>query len=299
MSNFDDLLNNSPAEQDGAQLSKEDYAAKKQAEREAAFELSDNAALEVAGNGDMFRQYLDVQSTFSRYSAVNALLIMAQMPEATRLGDFGHWKGQGGYVKPGQTAISILEPHEYTKEDGSPGTGYNVKKVFDISQVDTRKVKTAAPAPTYTERQLLKALIHKAPVEIIGVESVPSFLPDDFGAFYDQKDNNIIVQKGMDFSDIFRSVAQELAFADLHTGPDTQADPHFSAYSAAYMLCKKYGVDTQGFNFSDAPAVLNDMDAQEVKGELSQIRDAADAISGRMAKQLDAVSKAAKSQDAR
>jgi len=64
MSNFDDLLNNSPTEQDGAQLSKEDYAAKKQAEREAAFELSDNAALEVAGNGDMFRQYLDVQSTY-------------------------------------------------------------------------------------------------------------------------------------------------------------------------------------------------------------------------------------------
>jgi len=293
MSNFDDLLNNSPAEQDGAQLSKEDYAAKKQAEREAAFELSDNSALEVAGNGDMFQQYLDVQSTFSRYSAVNALLIMAQMPEATRLGDFGHWKGQGGYVKPGQTAISILEPHEYTKEDGSPGTGYNVKKVFDISQVDTRKVRSAPP-PSYTERQILGALISKYPLPIKGVDE----LPDNLGAMTDH-DGSILVRKGMEFSDTFRAVAYEMASAELATDPELSPEQEFSAYSATYLLCRKYGADTREFNFDNVSSVFDGMDAQEVKGELSQIRDAADSISGRMAKQLDAVSKAAKSQDAR
>jgi len=293
MSNFDDLLYNSPTEQNGAQLSKEDYAAKKQAEREAAFELSDNAALEVAGNGDMFQQYLDVQSTFSRYSAVNALLIMAQMPEATRLGDFGHWKGQGGYVKPGQTAISILEPHEYTKEDGSPGTGYNVKKVFDVSQVDTRKVRSAPP-PSYTERQILGALISKYPLPIKGVDE----LPDNLGAMTDH-DGSILVRKGMEFSDTFRSVAYEMASAELATDPELSPEQEFSAYSATYLLCRKYGADTREFNFDNVSSVFDGMDAQEVKGELSQIRDAADSISGRMAKHLDAVSKAAKSQDAR
>jgi len=293
MSNFDDLLNNSPTEQDGAQLSKDDYAAKKQAEREASFELSDNSALEVAGNGDMFQQYLDVQSTFSRYSAVNALLIMAQMPEATRLGDFGHWKGQGGYVKPGQTAISILEPHEYTKEDGSLGTGYNVKKVFDISQVDTRKVRSAPP-PSYTERQILGALISKYPLPIKGVDE----LPDNLGAMTDH-DGSILVRKGMEFSDTFRSVAYEMASAELATDPELSPEQEFSAYSATYLLCRKYGADTREFNFDNVSSVFDGMDAQEVKGELSQIRDAADNISGRMAKQLDAVSKAAKSQDAR
>ena len=82
-----------------------------------------------------------MQSTFGRYSAVNALLILAQKPEAARLGSFDYWKSQNGFVKPGQSGISILEPlKEYEREDGSTAVGYNVKKVFDISQIDAREL---------------------------------------------------------------------------------------------------------------------------------------------------------------
>lgn len=297
MSNYDDLLNNAPTattEQQSGQLSKEEYADKKRVEREEVFALSDVTALEVAGDGGKFQQYLDVQGRFDRYSAVNTLLILAQKPEATRIGDFDYWKGMGGFVRPRQSAISILEPHEYTKDDNSPGVGYNIKKVFDISQVDTRKVKISPP-PTFTDRQLLSALISKAPVKVMGVDE----LPGDLGAMTDPETGGILVRKGMEFPDTFRSVAQELCYADLTTGPDSQAEPHFSAYCAAYLLCKKYGVDAQGFDFSDAPGVLGEMDALEVKGELSQIRDVAGDISGRMAKQLDAVNKTARNQEAR
>jgi len=297
MNQFDDLLTNVPANQDGgAQLSKEDYAAKKQDEREAVFALSDQAAMDVAGSGGRFQQYLNVQSRFHRYSTVNTLLILNQKPEATRVADFDNWKRMGGSVKQGQTAISILEPHDYTKGDGTPGTGYNVKKVFDVSQVDTRKIKSMTTLPpTHTERQLLKALISNAPVSISGVDD----LPGDLGAMYDPQTDSISVRRGMEFADTFRSVAQELAVADLTTGPDTQADPQFSAYCASYLLCKKFGVDTKGFDFADAPSALKDMDAHAVKGELSQIRDVAGDISGRMSRQLEAVSRAARAQEAR
>jgi hypothetical protein len=293
MNGFDDLLNNSPADgQNGQQLSKEDYAARKKAEREDLFALSDVIALEVACDGGRFQQYLDVQSTFDRYSAVNALLIMAQKPEATRVADFDTWKGKGGSIRGGQSGIAILEPHTYTKEDGSPGVGYNVKKVFDISQVDTRKVKTPPPTPTRTERQLLQALVSKAPVKITGVET----LPGNIGAQTNPETGEISVRKGMAFAETFSCVAQELAYADLTTGPDTPLDADFSAYSAAYLLCKKHGVDTAQFTFEDAPGVFDGIDAQEVKGELSQIRDVADDISGRMARLLE---KAARNQEAR
>lgn len=301
MNSFDDLLNNAPAEE-RPQLSREDYAEKKKAERDAVFELSDNAALEVSGDGGMFKQYLDVQSKFDRYSAVNALLIMVQNPEATRVGDFGFWKDKGGYIRQGETGISILEPHSYTKEDGSPGTGYNVKKVFDISQVDTRKVKAAAPPPTYTERQLLQALISKYPAKITGVDELPEGRFGEstahLGAMTDH-DGSILVRKGMGFSDTFRAIAYEMAGAELATDPELSPEQEFSAYSATYLLCKKYGADTQEFSFNNVDSVFDGMDAQEVKAELSQMRDAADNISGRMAKQLDAMSKAAKSQEAR
>ena len=302
MSNYDDLLDNTPASggdapewQDG-QFSKEDYAAKKKAERKDLYALSDDTAMEVSGDSGRLRQYLDVQSRFDHYSTVNALLIMAQKPEATRIGDFDYWKSKGAFVKPGQSGFSILEPgKEYERSDGS-GTGisYNVKKVFDISQVDTRKY-IAKPSPEYNNRQLLKSLVDNAPVKITGADD----LPGDLGAMYDPHTDSISVRKGMEFADTFRGVAQELAFADLTTGPDTQADPHFSAYCASYILCRKYGVDSQAFDFADAPVVFDGMDAHDVKGELSQIRDVVEDIARRMARQLGVAQKAERNQEAR
>jgi hypothetical protein len=56
-------------------------------------------------------------------------------------------------------------------------------------------------------------------------------------------------------------------------------------------------VDTKDYRFDSASYMFEGMDAQEVKRELSQIRDAADAIAGRMAKQLDALARAAKSRE--
>lgn len=293
MANYDDLLNNAPAEESGApQLSKEEYAAKKKAEREDVFAMSDQTAQDVAADGGKFQSFLDLQARLDRYSAVNALLTFAQNPAASRLGDFDYWKRQNCSVKPGQTAIAILEPHEYIKEDNTPGTGYNVKKVFDISQLDTRKMRNTPP-PRYSERQLLGALVKSAPVAIVGVAN----LPEDVGAM--SHDERIDVRQGMGFEDTFRSLTTELAFVDLTTGPDTQENSRFSAYAASYLLCKKYGVDTKDFSFESASGVLDGMDAQEIKGELSQIRDAAENISARCARQLEAQQKAAKSQDAR
>jgi len=292
MSNYDDLLNNDPT--GGQMISKDEYAAKKQAQREAVFALSDSTALDVAVDCERFCHYLDVQSQFDRYSTVNALLILAQNPEATRLGDFDHWKNLGGFVKPGQKGISILEPHEYTKEDGTPGIGYNVKKVFDISQIDTRKMKVT-PVPNYTERQLLAALINKAPVKISGVDE----LHGDHGAMIDSDTHEIYVRKGMGFAKTFHSVAQEIALLDLATGPDAPSDPFFSSYCASYLLCKKFGVDTQNFNFVSAPTIFDTENAQAIKAELSLIRNAADNIAGRMVKQLEVANKTARHQDAR
>jgi hypothetical protein len=78
---------------------------------------------------------------------------------------------------------------------------------------------------------------------------------------------------------------------------DDVADPQFTAYCASYILCKKHGVDTKDYSFESAGYMFEGKDAQEVKHELSQIRDAADVVSGRMAKQLDAVMKTAKSRE--
>ena len=53
------------------------------------------------------------------------------------------------------------------------------------------------------------------------------------------------------------------------------------------MMCIKYGMDASHFDFTHAPEYFENMEPQEVRAELSKVRDAANAISGRMAKVLE------------
>ena len=62
---------------------KAEWAAQKQAQRNEAYELIDTTCTEMAANGDAFRQYLDVQGRFDRYSVNNAILVSAQKPFRT------------------------------------------------------------------------------------------------------------------------------------------------------------------------------------------------------------------------
>lgn len=90
----------------------------------------------------------------------------------------------------------------------------------------------------------------------------------------------------MNAQEIFQCLTPELALAGFADGdPEYDRDEDaFHAYCASYMLCKKYGIDTQAYDFSYAPAFLEGMEPQEVRAELSKARDAANQISSRMAK---------------
>ena len=139
MSNYDDIFANSQNENQvenaHQEFNKEDWIAKKQIEREQTYTMMNDMTEKVASEPEAFKQFLDIQSRFDRFSVGNVMLIASQMPEAKRLGDYEYWAEQGEYVKKGSEAISILEPgNEYTREDGSTAISMNVKKVFDISQ---------------------------------------------------------------------------------------------------------------------------------------------------------------------
>ncbi len=286
MSNFDDIFSGQGDKPrwDDQPFDKEAWAAKKQEERKELYALADSTATEVSKDGDKFRQYLDVQSRFSRYTPTNALLILAQMPEATQLKDFDGWKEAGVSVQRKPKSVKILEPgKEYDREDGTRGTSFEVKRVFDVSQ--TRGRVRSAPAVKLDDRVLLKALIHRTPVPIQTVDS----LPNNMGAVYDHNQQVIFVCRGMGAEDIFRSVSKELAHAELAGMRQdyNRSDAAFAAYSASYLLCKKYGVDVTDYNFSRLPASFRECNPQQVWETLTEIRDTANQISTRMYRALE------------
>jgi len=286
MSSFDDLFkqeNAQPASPNDQPFDKEAWKQQKQEQREMVYSMIDDTVEAVAKDGAKFQSYLDVQSRFDRYSVANALLILAQRPDATRIADFDTWKEQGVYIRRKESGFYILEPgEEYHRDDGSVGLSYNPKKMFDITQTgNSRKRET----PSYPDdRTRIKALTAHSPVPI----RISDSLPEGANALYQPEAREIQIRKGMDAGDIFRALSQELAHTEMDTGNGSynRSDCAFHAYCVSYMLCKQYGVDTDGYRFDRAPEMLEGMDAQEIRAELAIIRDADCEISGRMNRML-------------
>ena len=284
MPNYDDIFECTAAEQ---QDTRPQWQIRQQQNRENAYATLDAMFQEFSeGKGDM-GAYLDVQSRFDRYSARNALLIMKKFPQAQKVGDWSYWRDQGAEVRRSErrNPIIILEPgKEYTREDGSTGQFYNAKEVYDISQTTARD--STKPQVSLDDRLIIKALIYKSPVPIRPVEQLPDA---GLGAMYDPEQDAILVKKGMEAPDIFRCVSLALAHVELEAAnPDySRSEEGYKAYCVSYMLCKKYGIDTRGYDVSALNDVFTGRDPKEIGGELSEIKEAASSINFRMAKVLE------------
>lgn len=298
MNTFDDLFvkdgekkNSNMFQKDDKPFDKEAWVEKKKQERADAYALIDEGTETISQDGEAFRDYLNVQARFDRYSVSNAILIAHQMPEATMLADFDTWKNNGVSVKKGESAITILEPgNEFTREDGTTGFSVNIKKVFDVTQTnDKTRYKSKQPE----ERTAIKALIQTAPCDIV----MDNEKTKDVLAFYAPDKDTIYICQGMDGTDVFRALAQEIAVARFAAKDMNRKDCGFYAYCASYILCERNGFDTGDFNFDRIPDRFKDMDCKAIRTELSTVRDAANDISQELNRQLSALEKAARKRD--
>lgn len=275
-----------PARAGGSQqrLSKEEYAEKKRAEKEQVYQMIDETACEIVGNPEKFRAFLDTQSRMDRYSAANALLIYKQYPQATQLKDFNDWSKENVKITKGAKSISILEPVEYTREDGTPGISYNVKKVFDVTQTNGRK----APAVSANRdpKALITTMLDISPVEVEATDELPY---PNMAAFYNNEKQTLYVKRGVgDSVAVAQCVAQELGHAQLSINSESYSrrDMGFQAVCIGYMLCKKYGVDTQNFAIDRIPQELASKEPKEIRAELAGTRNAMAEIHNRVSDEL-------------
>ena len=261
-------------------LSKEEYAEKKKAEKEAVYQMADEAVEEIVNDPEKFTAFLDTQSRMDRYSAVNALLIYKQLPTSTQLKDYDDWSKENVRVSKGAKSISILEPVEYTKKDGSTGVSYNVKKVFDVSQTNGRK--TPAPTANKDPKALITTMLDSSPVEVEACDELPY---PNMAAFYNNDKQTLFVKRNTgDSVAVAQCVAQELGHAQLSINSErySRSEMGFPAVCIGYMLCKKYGVDTQNFAINRIPDSLKEMEPKGVRAELSKTRNAMSEVHSRI-----------------
>lgn len=293
MSNFDDIFDQPAAQpevespvQEKPQRKRALWQIKEEKQRKEAYATLDRIFAEFSeGRGDV-QGYLDTHGRFDRYSARNALLIHDKFPTATQIGNYHYWDNQGVEILKTEknNPIVILEPgNQYKRKDGTTGQNFYAKEVYDISQTSAQGQQP--PKVSWDDRLLLKALIRNSPVSIQVVEQVSE---NGHGALYSSEQKAIFVKKGMDAPDIFRCVSLELAKAELTAlhHEEIRDTSDYQAFCVSYMLCKKYGVDTQSYDTTHLNEIFKGKEPDSIKVELKDMENTMGTINSRMAKVL-------------
>ena len=159
----------------------------------------------------------------------------------------------------------------------------------------TKPSREIKPGDTVTVRKTLVTYSFRVLALVSsrqGAKNVPEYMeditpPEELNKLNVPRET-IFVQRGMDGQDLFRSVSLALARAEMAQQENStpQADA-FKSYCVSYMLCRKYGVDTQGYDFSRLPDELKNAEPQTIRGELTDIRDTLQTMTGKMARTLE------------
>jgi len=257
-------------------------------------------------DSEKYKAYLRSMSHFHHYSSRNVMLILQQLPEATRVASFKVWADEfNRYPKKGEKSIRIFAPIEIKKTvemqkidpdtktcvrngDGNIVTEEKEIKqqrfkpvpVFDISQTE------GDPLPQLAEDlagdvayypSFMEALKEVSPVSIIF-----ETLPPGHDGYYSRRDEKIGIREGMSESQTIATIVHELAHARMHNGTDAFLNrdlKELEAESVAYVVCGRLGIET-GANSFGYLASWSKGDPAAVRGLLDRIRREASALIG-------------------
>lgn len=260
-------------------MSKAKYSKFKTDEKNYDYGLIDKRTNEIVASPEKLIEYLEFQSRMDRYTVSNAMLIMSRCPEASQLKEESEWNKLNISVKEGVEKIHVLEPVKYFK-DGKAQMNTNVKYVYDISQ--TNALPDPEKPKKYDDRTLVSALLATAKIEKVVAKELPI---EESCAFYDSENNQLVIkEKGGSGTKLFQDIARELTLSEIAYNSDeyNRSECEFSAECSVYMICKKYGIDTQGLNLNSVPKEWENKENKDIRLNLTMARDSLNTIGSRM-----------------
>lgn len=289
--NIDEIVASSKTENVKREFNKDEWIKKKNEERNEVYSLIDKTAQEIIQDSNKFKDYLDIQSHFDKYSVANGLLIYAQMPNATQLREYSEWKAIPNFRFNGkQEGISLLKMGEpYTKNDGTQFTPFVVYKMFDISQTNLPKRENYVNR--LDDKVLLKAFIHDNPVDI----KVEDVLSSGECVEWNSEENILYIQRGAEPNQLYQGIAREVSKAEMES--DNKTLDNFKAKCASYMICKKQGLDVSNYNFNDIPESFKNLSSKDIRKELGDIKGSVEDFNNRINQFMESISKQTKNKD--
>jgi hypothetical protein len=251
-----------------------------------------SAGIAELTTSEKWTQYLDVQSKFHRYSPNNVMLILMQNPYATRVAGYNAWKALDRQVLAKESALRILAPMKYKKDDAPEGEeareirGFKLVPVFDISQTEgpdlpdiVSKLEGLAPEGVFVK---LTEFAQGIGFRVERPESLDSGANGDTT----HSEGRIRVVSTNSEAQQAKTLAHEIGHALLHD-PGVEATNELArglkeleAESTAYVICTALGMDTSDYSFGyvagwagGAPEAI-----QGIKASTRRIQKAATAV---------------------
>ena len=259
-------------QQEQPQLSKEEYAAMKQAEREEVWSRVNAQADSVFKDDESMKGFLNFMANCTPQSTRNLLILYEQNPEITHPRTFDKWKEAGRSIRSGEKGYTFFAEQEYEK-DGVKANGYTITKAYDISQ--TRGPQPLPPQKHLPE-EIIAAMVEQGPVQL----AISDQLPQGVQAQYVPKQRTIFVRNGMDETATICAIAREQAHASFDavgSGYYRQAYAA-QAYCAAYVAAQKFGLDTSVFQFDKVCHSCAQLTPDDKRGFIGDVKRAAYSI---------------------
>ncbi len=240
----------------------DEYRERKQAERQELFELLNEATKEAVSSDEAFNQYIRLQGRLN-YTVSNSLLVFMQKPDAAELREFDDWKERGANIRKNSKSIKILEPYTARTRDGEVFTGFQAKRVLDISQTNALPAKRREVSDKVKFFAIMG--ISKAKVEAVETHT--------FGedVFYDSQQNTIYIRKGLDRENFLKgliAVEVQAAVFEQH-GAENPEIQNFQAACGAYLIQREYGLADRDARIF-VPESLKNMESKEIRKVLER-----------------------------
>ncbi len=234
--------------------------------RELLATLESGIAAIVTGDG--FARYLQCMAHFHAYSPNNIALILAQLPEATRVAGYRAWQAVGRQVRRGERGIRIIVPYRTHVEGEEAGqeiaiiSGFGVGTVFDLAQTAGTPLAVPPVLGALHGDATRAAWVRGALIGWLQEHGVTLVRQDTGRAYgyYLPRLREIAVHHDLAGLRDLKTLAHEAAhFAADHAGGVRREDAETVAESAAYVTLAHFGLDTSGYSFGYVADWARDM----------------------------------------
>ena len=248
-------------------------------QKKLLYEIAEDTMPKIYEHDLSLSEVLDLMSRFTNYTALNLLLLTAQYPQATYLKLFDDWKEDGHSIKKGQKGIKLFKYEgQKVNKNGIEHSDYSIKTVFDVSQTDSEDVVVS---PAFENKLLFSALVKDTKTPIKPVEQ--DKLPSGHSAYFDEKQNVILIAKDLPFCVQFNALCCEMMLSDICSRRKSYTRAHYEAdcVCAAYVVSKRYGIDASYFDLNAVCEYAKEHSV-DVRKTLERVRSNANSVINRI-----------------